>query len=172
MKVHVLEREQWIPAPLERVAGFFADAANLDFLTPPWLRFRILTPAPIELRADARIEYRLRLAGVPIRWRTRIAKWDLPHGFVDVQERGPYALWEHTHRFRPAGPGVLMADAVRYALPFGALGSLAHGAAVKASLAAIFDYRFARVRERFGSAWDEEPRPRACPPASPREERP
>jgi ligand-binding SRPBCC domain-containing protein len=153
VKVYVLEREQWIPAPLERVAAFFADAANLDALTPPWLRFRILTPLPIEMRADARIEYQLRLAGVPVRWRTRIAKWDPPYGFVDVQERGPYALWEHTHRFRPVGDGVLMADVVRYALPFGPLGALAHGAGVKASLAAIFDHRFARIRERFGAAW-------------------
>ena len=156
MKVHVLEREQLVPAPLEAVVGFFADAANLDALTPPWLRFRILTPLPIEMRADARIEYQLRLAGVPVRWRSRIAKWDPPHGFVDVQERGPYALWEHTHRFRPCGDGVLMADVVRYALPFGPLGALAHGLGVQAMLAAIFDYRFARIRQRFGSAWRAE----------------
>jgi ligand-binding SRPBCC domain-containing protein len=153
MKVHVLEREQLLPAPLPRVAAFFADAGNLDFLTPPWLRFRILTPLPIEMRADARIEYQLRLAGVPLRWRTRIAKWDPPHGFVDVQERGPYALWEHSHHFRTVDGGVLMADIVRYALPLGPIGALAHALGVRAVLAAIFDYRFARVRERFGSAW-------------------
>lgn len=152
MKVHGLEREQWIPASLEAVAAFFADAGNLDALTPPWLRFRILTPLPIEMRADARIAYQLRLAGVPVRWRTRIAKWDPPFEFVDVQERGPYALWEHTHRFRPLGEGVLMTDVVRYALPFGPLGAVAHAAGVKAALAAIFDYRFARVRERFGAS--------------------
>lgn len=157
MKIHLLEREQWIPAPLERVAAFFADAANLEALTPPWLRFRILTPLPVAMRAGARIEYRLRLAGVPLRWRTRIAHWAPPFSFVDVQERGPYALWEHTHRFRPADGGVLMGDTVRYALPLGPLGALAHAAAVKASLAAVFDHRFARVRERFGSAWREEP---------------
>lgn len=156
MKVHRLEREQWIPASLERVSAFFADAANLDALTPPWLRFRILTPLPIEMRSDARIEYQLRLAGVPVRWRTRIAKWEPPHGFVDVQERGPYALWEHTHRFRALGDGVLMADEVRYALPLGPLGALAHGAGVKAALAAIFDHRFARIREHFGAAWGRE----------------
>lgn len=159
MKVHVLEREQWIPASLETVSAFFADAGNLDVLTPPWLRFRILTPLPIEMRADARIEYRLRLAGVPVRWRTRIAKWEPPFAFVDVQERGPYALWEHTHRFQPLGDGVLMADVVRYALPWGPLGALAHVAGVKAALAAIFDYRFARIRERFGAAGDPGRRP-------------
>lgn len=159
MKIHRLEREQWIPAPLERVAAFFADAGNLDALTPAWLRFRILTPLPIEMRADARIEYQLRLGGVPVRWRTRIATWDPPHGFVDVQEQGPYALWEHTHRFLAIGDGVLMRDVVRYALPLGPLGALAHVGGVKAMLAAIFDHRFERVRERFGAAWAPEGAP-------------
>ncbi len=157
MKIHVLEREQWIPASLEEVVAFFADAANLDALTPQWLRFRILSTLPIEMRQGACLEYQLRLAGVPVRWRTRIAKWDPPYGFVDVQERGPYAQWEHSHRFRPCADGVWMADVVRYALPFGPLGELAHALGVRATLAAIFDYRFARIRERFGSAWREEP---------------
>jgi len=149
MKVHLLEREQWIPAPIARVFAFFSDAYNLEAITPPWVHFRIHTPRPIELRADARIEYELRLAGVPFRWRTRIATWDPPHGFVDVQERGPYALWEHAHAFAPCGGGVLMADRVRYALPFGPLGALAHAVVVRAALAAIFDFRFAAVRGVF-----------------------
>lgn len=157
MKIHILEREQRIPAPLEQVVGFFADAANLDAITPPWLRFRILTPLPIDMRGDARIEYQLRLGGIPVRWRTRIAKWDPPHGFVDVQERGPYALWEHAHHFRACTDGVWMADVVRYALPFGPLGTLAHALGIRATLAAIFDFRFARIREHFGSAWREGP---------------
>lgn len=137
---------------LERVFAFFSDAGNLDAITPSWVGFRILTPLPLAMRAGARIEYRLRLAGVPISWRTRIATWDPPRGFVDVQERGPYALWEHTHGFAPCGDGVLMHDRVRYALPLGALGRLAHLLAVRAALAAIFDHRFDRIRERFGAA--------------------
>lgn len=159
MKIHVLEREQLVPASLDRVVGFFADAGNLDEITPPWLRFRILTPLPIEMRSDARIEYQLRLVGVRLRWRTRIAKWDPPQGFVDVQEQGPYALWEHSHHFRTCAEGVWMADVVRYALPFGPLGRTAHALGVRAALASIFDYRFARIRERFGSPWREDPRP-------------
>lgn len=155
MNVHVLEREQLVTASLDRVVAFFGDASNLDALTPPWLRFRIVTPLPIEMRCDTRIEYQLRLAGVPLRWRTRIAKWDPPHGFVDVQERGPYALWEHSHHFRACAEGVWMADVVRYALPFAALGAVAHALAIRAALAAIFDYRFARIREQFGSPWRE-----------------
>lgn len=148
MKVHVLEREQWIPAPLGAVFEFFSDAGNLEAITPPWLRFRILTPRPIAMRVDARIDYRLHLAGVPISWRTRIARWDPPRGFVDEQEHGPYALWEHTHHFEACGGGVLMRDVVRYALPLGPLGSVAHALAVRAALAAIFDYRFAAIRTR------------------------
>jgi ligand-binding SRPBCC domain-containing protein len=150
--VHVLEREQWIPAPLERVFAFFSDAANLEAITPRWLGFRILTPQPIAMRRDARIDYHLRLAGVPLRWRTRIARWDAPLGFVDEQERGPYALWEHTHAFEPCGSGVLIRDAVRYALPLGPLGGVAHALAVRAALAAIFDHRFTAIRARFPRA--------------------
>lgn len=151
MKVHRLEREQWIPAPLGRVFPFFADAANLEALTPPWLGFGFVTKLPIEMHTDARIEYRIRLAGVPMRWRTRITRWDPPRGFVDTQESGPYALWEHLHTFEPCGGGVLMRDVVRYALPLGPLGDVAHAVAVKAALAAIFDYRFDRVREVFAA---------------------
>ena len=151
-RIHWLEREQRLPASLDQVFAFFADAANLDDITPPWVGFRFITPLPIEMRKDALIEYRLRLAGVPLRWRTRIVSWDPPHGFVDVQERGPYALWEHTHQFAPCDGGVLVRDLVRYALPLGPLGALTH-VAVRASLAAIFDHRFARIRERFGDPW-------------------
>ena len=153
MTIHVLEREQRLPATPEHVFAFFCDAANLDALTPPWVGFRILSPLPIAMSRGARIEYRLRLAGVPVRWRTRIVEWDPPRGFVDVQERGPYALWEHTHQFAADATGVWMRDRVRYALPLGPLGEIAHALAVRSSLAAIFDYRFARIRERFGDPW-------------------
>ena len=155
MTVFELAREQWIPAPIEAVFAFFSDAWNLEAITPRWVHFRIHTPRPLELRAGARIEYELRLAGVPFAWRTRFTSWDPPHGFVDVQERGPYALWEHTHRFAPCGDGVLMEDHVRYALPFGPLGALAHAVAVRPALAAIFDFRFAAIRARFGRALAE-----------------
>ncbi len=148
MKVHVLARDQWVSAPLDAVFDFFSDAANLDAITPAWVGFRILTPLPIEMRRGAHIDYRLRLGGVPVRWRTRISSWDPPRSFVDVQESGPFTLWEHEHRFEPHGDGVLMRDRVRYALPLGLLGRVAHAVAVRAALAAIFDHRFACVGER------------------------
>jgi hypothetical protein len=144
---YVLEREQLVRAPAEKVFDFFADAGNLQAITPRWLGFRILTPTPIPMHEDAVIEYRLSLAGLPVRWRTRIERWVPGRGFVDVQVRGPYALWEHTHSFETTDRGVLVRDRVRYALPFGPLGRLAHVLWVHSALARIFDFRFQRVRE-------------------------
>ena len=144
MAVHILTREQLLPTRPEDVFPFFGDAHNLEALTPPWLGFRVVTPHPIDMRPGTLIEYRLRLHGVPIRWRTRIAVWDPPHRFVDVQLSGPYKLWHHTHDFEPApgeGGGTLMRDTVRYALPLGPLGELAHRLLVRRDLERIFDFR-------------------------------
>jgi ligand-binding SRPBCC domain-containing protein len=138
----VLERAQVIPAPPGEVFPFFADAANLERITPPWLRFRVVTPAPIEMREGALIEYRLALRRLPLRWLTRIEAWEPGRRFVDVQLRGPYRLWHHTHSFEPAPRGgTLMRDLVRYALPLGALGDAAHGLLVRRDLQRIFDHR-------------------------------
>jgi ligand-binding SRPBCC domain-containing protein len=156
VKVYTLEREQWVPASLDRAFDYFCDAANLERITPPWLGFRILSPLPVEMCAGARIDYRIRLGGVPARWITRITRWDPPRAFVDLQERGPYALWEHLHEFAPLGSGVLMRDRVRYALPFGYLGRAAHRSLIRSLLARIFDYRFAVIREQFGGMGDDD----------------
>jgi hypothetical protein len=142
VKVHVLERSQRLALPAERAFAFYADALNLEAITPPWLAFRVTTAGPIEMRPGALIDYRLRLHGIPVRWRTRIEAWEPPRRFVDVQARGPYALWEHTHTFEPDGPhAVVIRDRVRYALPFGPLGRLAHAVFVRRDLERIFDYR-------------------------------
>ena len=105
MRERVLEREQVVPTPIERAFDFYSDAGNLERITPPWLRFRMVTPAPIEMREGALLEYRLVLHGIPVRWRTRIESWEPPVRFVDAQLRGPYALWHHTHEFEPDGSG-------------------------------------------------------------------
>jgi ligand-binding SRPBCC domain-containing protein len=147
-KVHVLERSQRLAVPLEQAFELYAEARNLERITPPWLGFRVTTPAPIEMREGALIEYRLKLHGVPVRWRTRIAAWEPPLRFVDVQLRGPYALWEHTHTFEAdSDDAVVIGDRVRYALPFGPLGELAHAAFVARDLQQIFDYRAKAVAE-------------------------
>jgi ligand-binding SRPBCC domain-containing protein len=148
VRVHVLEREQRLDGAPEEVFPFFADARNLEAITPPLLRFRVRTPGPITMQAGTLLKYRLRLHGVPVGWTTVIADWEPPHRFVDVQVRGPYALWHHTHTFVPDGDGgTLMRDVVRYAIGFGALGELAHRLLVRRDLEAIFDFRSRSVPE-------------------------
>ena len=149
MTVHVLERRQRVPVPAERAFAFFSDARNLEAITPPWLRFGVLTPGAIEMRPDALIEYRLRLHGIPLSWLTRIEVWEPPHRFVDVQLNGPYALWEHTHTFAPDGAdAVVISDRVRYALPLGRLGELARRLFVRRDLDRIFDHRMRAIAGR------------------------
>lgn len=146
---YMLEREQFIPRPLDEVAAFFADAANLEVLTPAFLHFKIVTPLPITMRTGALIEYQIRLFGIPFGWQTRIEDFDPPHKFVDTQIRGPYKLWHHTHLFREVQGGVLMTDRVRYQMPAGPLGRVVHALHVKRTLAQIFDFRFQKVAELF-----------------------
>ena len=148
---HTLQREQRLRGNPDDVFPFFADAGNLEAITPPWLGFRIATPRPIEMRAGALIEYRLRLHGLPIKWLTQIADWQPGVRFVDVQLRGPYALWHHTHDFEPLpGGGTLMRDTVRWALPLAPLSAPALPL-VRRDLARIFDFRTAEVARRLGT---------------------
>ena len=138
---YVLRREITVSCPLDEVFAFFSKAENLETLTPPWLRFKIETPQPIQMRQGARIAYRLRVRGLPLRWLTEIELWRPPYEFVDVQLRGPYTLWRHTHRFEETEDGTRIVDVVHYTLPFGMLGRLIHRLQVADDLARIFDYR-------------------------------
>ena len=147
MKVHTLERFLVLPRSPAEVALFFADPANLVRLTPPWLDFRILTPLPLALRRGTLIDYRIRLRGVPLRWRSLISAWDPPRGFIDEQVRGPYRLWIHEHLFEPAPGGTRVTDRVQYAAPGGAL---VHRLFVAPDLERIFDHRAARAAELLG----------------------
>jgi ligand-binding SRPBCC domain-containing protein len=147
-KLYRLTRTQVIPRPRAEVFAFFSDATHLECLTPPFLRFRIMTPSPITMRVDTRINYALSLWGVPVRWRTRISVWEPDVRFVDEQEAGPYAEWRHLHEFESLGSETRMRDVVDYRLPLGALGSLAHALWVKRSLERIFDYRQGAILER------------------------
>jgi ligand-binding SRPBCC domain-containing protein len=142
VSIHVLSREQRLPGSPSEVFPFFGDAQNLEAITPPWLGFSVITPQPIDMHVGTLIEYRLKLHGVPLRWRTRIAVWDPPVRFVDVQLSGPYRIWHHTHDFEPDGSGgTIIRDTVRYSMPFGALGEIARRAMVTRDLDAIFDFR-------------------------------
>ncbi|HJQ97450.1 MAG TPA: SRPBCC family protein [Candidatus Polarisedimenticolaceae bacterium] len=145
---HLLEAEQRLPYSVEQVFGFFAEADNLERITPRELRFAIVTPRPIVLAASATIDYRLRLFGIPFGWRSVITEWDPPRAFTDEQVEGPYALWIHRHTFEPERGGTMIRDRVRYRLPLGPLGDLAHPL-VRRQLARIFDYRRRAVEAAF-----------------------
>jgi ligand-binding SRPBCC domain-containing protein len=145
--IHVFRREQRLDAPPSVVFPFFADARNLEAITPPLLRFRLLTPEPVSPGVGTFLQYALRIHGVPVRWDTLIQEWDPPVRFVDVQVRGPYRLWHHTHELSAVdgGAGTLMRDTVRYAVGFGLPGEIARRTVVRRDLEAIFAFRAERV---------------------------
>jgi ligand-binding SRPBCC domain-containing protein len=151
MGVHLLEQAQLVPRPRAEVFAFFADAGNLERLTPPFLHFEILTPGPIAMRPGTLIDYRLSLFGLPFAWRTRIEVFEPGVRFVDVQLRGPYRRWRHTHTFADAPGGTQIGDRVEYALPLGPLGELAHALLVRRQLDAIFSHRRRVIAARWGA---------------------
>lgn len=150
MSIYTLRREQFIARPVEEVFQFFSEAANLQEITPAYLDFRILTPQPIEIREGTLLDYRLKWHGLPVRWRTRIVEWRRPYRFVDVQLKGPYRLWHHTHTFEAKDGGTHMTDVVNYALPLGPLGALAHALMVERDVEGIFDFRREKIQTMFG----------------------
>ena len=143
-----LEASLWLPRPRAEVFPFFADARNLETLTPPWVNFRILTPMPVAMRAGLVLDYRIRLHGIPVRWRTEIAEWDPPHRFADHQLRGPYRVWRHLHTFDERDGGTLCGDVVEYEV---AGGALVNRLFVEPDVRRIFAYRAGRMAELFGA---------------------
>jgi len=146
MRLFTLKTEQWIPRPIETVFPFFADPSNLEQLTPPWLHFRILNPVR-DVRAGLRIDYRLRLHGIPLRWQSEITEWEPPFRFVDVQRRGPYRAWIHEHTFESVDGGTLMRDVVQYAVLGG---PLVRKLFVEPDLKRIFNFRRLQLESVFG----------------------
>jgi ligand-binding SRPBCC domain-containing protein len=145
-----LLHEQLVRRPLEEVFEFFARAENLETLTPEWLNFKIDTIKPEPVQKGTLINYKLRVRGLPLRWTSEIQEWNPPTSFVDLQTRGPYKLWHHTHRFIAEGNNTRIIDEVLYALPFGPLGRIAHALMVKSDVEKIFNYRELKIRELFG----------------------
>lgn len=149
MTIREFQTELWLPLSPEELFPFFANAANLDAITPPWLSFRIVTPPPIAMRTGTLIDYKLRVRGLPLRWRTLIKEWQPPHRFVDEQLRGPYRQWIDTRTFEPRDGGTLARDAMHYAVPFDAL---LHRWFVRPDIEKIFEFRAAALKRRFALA--------------------
>lgn len=153
-----LERSTFIPRQREKVFSFFSDAHNLERITPNFLRFRILTPDPIDMRPGTLIDNEMRLYGIPVRWRTIIAEFDPDTSFMDVQLSGPYRSWRHRHLFEELPNGTQMHDRVDYEMPYGFIGSIARLLFVRSALDRIFDYRNAAIADHFRAQEGEEVR--------------
>ncbi len=138
-----------LPRKRDEVFRFFADAGNLEVLTPPWLRFRVLTPRPITMHSGTLIDYKLHVRGLPLKWRSEITIWEPPMRFVDEQRRGPYRKWIHEHRFDEIGDGTLCTDLVRYSVLGGAL---VNRFLVRRDVEKIFAFRTEQLRKLFGEA--------------------
>ena len=158
---YCLSTEAFLPASRDDVFAFFSDAFQLERITPPMLNFKVLTPRPIEIQAGTLIDYKLRLRGIPIRWRTEISTWQPPFSFTDRQLKGPYYLWEHLHTFEEVDGGTRMRDQVHYRVPGGAF---AHWLMVKKDLINIFQYRLDTMIDIFAG---EE-----CPASTPQASEP
>jgi ligand-binding SRPBCC domain-containing protein len=148
MRLREFQSELWLPLPPAELFPFFADATNLQALTPPWLQFEIVTPPPVVMGEGTLIDYRLCVHGLPLRWRTRINVWQPPHRFVDEQVRGPYRQWIHEHTFEPRDGGTLARDRARYAVP---LDFLVHRWFVRPDIEKIFQFRAEVLRKRFAN---------------------
>jgi ligand-binding SRPBCC domain-containing protein len=150
-KSYRLERSQTVARPRAEVFAFFSDAANLQRITPSFVGFQLLTPPPVPIAEGTLIDYRIRLYGVPVRWRTRIERFEPGVAFSDIQLKGPYRSWHHRHTFTDVPGGTRMDDVVDYEIPFGVLGRVARAIFVARSLERIFDYREKIIDELFGA---------------------
>ena len=149
MKTYTFETQTILNKHIHEVFLFFASAENLNAVTPPWLKFEILTSLPIEMKIGTQVDYRLRLHGVPIRWRSKITEWNPPHKFTDVQIKGPYRFWKHEHFFTAEGNKTRMIDRVEYAIPGWIFALVVHALFVNRDLEKIFDYREKKFLEIF-----------------------
>ena len=144
-----LEKHQFISRSKTEVFDFFKTPENLEKITPENLNFKILTPSPILMEEGTLIEYRIKLFGIPLYWRTLIKEYNPSDSFRDIQLNGPYKKWDHTHIFKECKNGIMMVDKVIYSIPFGIIGRLAHFIWVKAELKRIFNHRYKVIEQIF-----------------------
>ena len=147
-KLHILNRETWLPVSVDEAFEFFCSPYNLERITPPEMSFRVVESPTVPLREGAIIDYRLRLWGLPFRWQSKISDWRPGEGFVDQAQISPYRHWRHIHELRPENAGTRMTDQVEYVLPLQPLGELAHFL-VRRQLERIFDFRQKTIQKIF-----------------------
>lgn len=148
MREFSFRSEILLPRKRDEIFRFFADAGNLELLTPPWLSFHVLTPQPIKMQSGTFIDYKLRVHGIPLRWRSEITVWNPPVSFVDEQRRGPYRQWIHEHRFEERGDQTRCTDYVRYSVWGGAL---ANRLLVRRDVERIFAFRTEQLGKLFAA---------------------
>lgn len=146
---HIFEASQWIPRDVNEVFEFFSSETNLEKITPPWLKFHVIGKSTPQMQAGTLIDYKLKINGVPVKWRTEIVVWEPGKRFVDNQLHGPYKRWHHTHTFKSENGGTRMNDSVLYQLPLGRLGDLAAGWKVRRQVRGIFAYRREVIEKLF-----------------------
>tara|TARA_Y100000588_G_scaffold320200_1_gene350664 strand:- start:79 stop:534 length:456 start_codon:yes stop_codon:yes gene_type:complete len=149
MTVYTLKYKQLIDSDIDTVFSFFSNAENLSKITPPKLKFKILTPLPIKMKEGQLIDYTIKILGKRIRWRTIITEFNPNIKFVDQQLNGPYSMWHHTHEFKEIDNKVEMIDKISYAIPFGFLGRIVNFIFVKGDLDEIFNYRYKVIEKLF-----------------------
>ena len=133
---------------ISTVLDFFSKPENLSVITPRAMKFKILTPSPIDMKVGTLIDYTINIIFMPIRWRTLITKYDPPNIFVDQQLSGPYSMWHHTHTFEQLGDNeTLIKDEVIYSIPFAFIGRITHYLYIKGELEKIFTYRKNKIEE-------------------------
>ena len=154
MKIYEINTTQFIAKPLEMVFDFFSKPENLEHITPSYLKFNLQTPSPVIMKIGQIIDYKIKLKGIPLRWRSQITSYDPPYHFVDEQIRGPYALWQHTHTFKEKNGTTLIEDHILYKIPFGIIGSAANSLFVKKDLTRIFQYRKEKINLIFGKEFN------------------
>ena len=148
-KEYILETHQFIPKSKIEVFDFFKTPENLEQITPKNLNFMIYTPSPILMNKGTLIEYKIRLLGIPIYWKTLINNYSPSDYFSDIQLNGPYAKWDHNHIFKECKNGTMMIDKIVYSIPLGLLGQIAHFIWVRQELKRIFQYRYDAIEEIF-----------------------
>lgn len=143
--------EQWVPQPIDKVFAFMADARNLEKITPPFLKFKVLSMTTKEIEEGTRLDYSLRAHGIPMKWQSTILDWLPNERFSDQQTRGPYSYWLHLHEFSAKDQGTVIRDHVRYIVPFWVPGDVILHGFIKKDLEEIFSYRRKMIAEIFGA---------------------